>query len=53
MNNRSTLRERGFSLVEMMVSVALGAIVLSAAVQMYTKSLGATWLVTQIGRAHV
>ena len=47
MNNRLTFRERGFSLVEMMVSVALGAIVMAAAVQMYTKSLGATWLVTQ------
>lgn len=47
MNNRNTTRERGFSLVEMMVSVALGAIVLSAAVQMYTKGLGATWLVSQ------
>jgi len=47
MSNRKATREHGFSLVEMMVSVALGAIVLSAAVQMYTKGLGATWLVSQ------
>jgi prepilin-type N-terminal cleavage/methylation domain-containing protein len=47
MRNRLTTRESGFSLVEMMVSVALGAIILSAAVQMYTKSLSATWMVSQ------
>lgn len=47
MNNRRTRRERGFSLVEMMISMALGSIVLAAAVQMYTKSVGATWLVGQ------
>ena len=47
MNNRRTRRARGFSLVEMMISMALGSIVLAAAVQMYTKSVGATWLVGQ------
>src|SRR5271166_2664354 len=47
MNKRLTTRESGFSLLEMMVSVALGAIILSAAVQMYTKSLAATWMVSQ------
>jgi prepilin-type N-terminal cleavage/methylation domain-containing protein len=47
MSNRLIKRESGFSLVEMMASVALGAIVLSAAVQMYTKGLSATWMVTQ------
>jgi prepilin-type N-terminal cleavage/methylation domain-containing protein len=47
MKKRTTNRERGFSLVEMMVSVALGSIVLAAAVQMYTKGLGATWIVNQ------
>jgi prepilin-type N-terminal cleavage/methylation domain-containing protein len=47
MNKRLTNRESGFSLVEMMISVALGAIILSAAVQMYTKSLAATWMVNQ------
>ena len=47
MSNRRTTRERGFSLMEMMVSMALGSIVLAASVEMYTKSLGATWLVGQ------
>ncbi len=47
MNKRLTTRESGFSLVEMMVSVALGSIVLAGAVQMYTKSLAATWMVNQ------
>jgi prepilin-type N-terminal cleavage/methylation domain-containing protein len=47
MNKRLTTRESGFSLVEMMVSMALGAVILSAAVQMYTKSLSATWMVSQ------
>ena len=47
MNKRLTTRESGFSLVEMMISVALGSIVLAGAVQMYTKSLAATWMVNQ------
>jgi prepilin-type N-terminal cleavage/methylation domain-containing protein len=47
MNKRLTTREGGFSLVEMMVSVALGSIVLAGAVQMYTKSLAATWMTNQ------
>jgi prepilin-type N-terminal cleavage/methylation domain-containing protein len=47
MGDRSTTRESGFSLLEMMVSLALGAIVLSAAVMMYTKSVSATWVVAQ------
>src|SRR5271169_4802457 len=47
MNKRLTNRENGFSLVEMMVSVALGSIVLAGAVQMYTKSLAATWMTNQ------
>ena len=47
MGNRLTTRERGFSLLEMMVSLALGAIVLSAAGQIYIKSVSATWTVAQ------
>jgi len=47
MSDHFTTRERGFSLVEMMISLALGGIVLSAAVQMYTKSVGATFIVQQ------
>lgn len=33
--------------MEMTIAMALGAAILAAAVQMYSKSLGATWLVTQ------
>ncbi|MFY9676746.1 MAG: prepilin-type N-terminal cleavage/methylation domain-containing protein [Terriglobales bacterium] len=47
MHKRLTTRESGFSLVEMMVSMALGAIILAAAVQMYTKSVSATFMVSQ------
>ncbi len=37
----------GFTLVEMMVALALGAIVLGAAVQLYTRGVKATWVVSQ------
>jgi prepilin-type N-terminal cleavage/methylation domain-containing protein len=47
MRNRSTKRESGFSLLEMTVSVALGAIVLGAAVQIYIQGVQATWSTTQ------
>src|ERR1017187_9635383 len=47
MGDRLTTRERGFSLLEMMVSLALGAVVLSAAGQIYIKSVSATWTVAQ------
>ncbi|MGA3195411.1 MAG: prepilin-type N-terminal cleavage/methylation domain-containing protein [Terriglobales bacterium] len=40
-------RESGFSLLELMVSVALGAIVLSAAGQIYIQGVSATWTVSQ------
>lgn len=39
--------ERGFSLLEMTIAMALGTVVLAAAVQMYSRSLGATWIVSQ------
>ena len=39
MGDRLTTRESGFSLMEMMVSLALGAIVLSAALQIYIKGV--------------
>ena len=47
MSNSPTTRAHGFSLVEMMVALALGSVVLAASVEMYTKSLNATWLVGQ------
>jgi len=47
MRRRFTIRDRGFSLLEMMIAMALGMIVLGAAVQMYSKGVGATWIVSQ------
>lgn len=47
MIRRSTHRNRGFSLLEMTIAMALGTVVLAAAVQMYSRSLGATWIVSQ------
>jgi prepilin-type N-terminal cleavage/methylation domain-containing protein len=47
MNDRSTKRTRGFSLLEMVVAMALGGIVLAAAVQLYTQGVNATWAVSQ------
>ena len=38
---------RGFTLVELMISMALGLIVLGAAVQLYSKAADATFTVTQ------
>jgi pilin/secretion family protein with methylation motif len=43
----STTRHFGFSLLEMTIAMALGMMVLAAAVQLYSKAVGATWLVTQ------
>ena len=47
MSNRLVTRESGFSLLEMVISMALGTIVLGAAVQIYIQGVGATWTVTQ------
>jgi prepilin-type N-terminal cleavage/methylation domain-containing protein len=47
MHHQRKTRNRGFSLLEMMVAMALGAIVLGAAAQMYSKAVNATWLVSQ------
>jgi len=47
MRRRSIIRHLGFSLLEMTIAMALGLIVLAAAVQLYSKAVGATWLVTQ------
>jgi len=38
---------RGFTLAELLISMALGAIVLGAAVQMYSKAVDSTFTVTQ------
>src|ERR1700692_28960 len=47
MNDRPTRRARGFSLLEMIIAMALGTIVLGAAVQIYSQGVAATWTVTQ------
>ena len=47
MRRMSTNSGRGFTLVEMLVALALGLIVVGAAVQLFSKSLSATWLVSQ------
>jgi prepilin-type N-terminal cleavage/methylation domain-containing protein len=47
MSNRSTKRQSGFSLLEMVIAMALGTIVLGAAVQLYSQGVAATWTVSQ------
>ena len=47
MSDRTKKRESGFSLLEMMIAMALGMIVLGAAVQIYIQGVAATWTVTQ------
>ena len=47
MRDRSNMREAGFSLLEMVIAMALGTIVLGGAVQMYTQGVAATWATTQ------
>ena len=47
MNDHSKKRERGFSLLEVTIALALGTIVLGAAVQLYTQGVTATWTVSQ------
>src|SRR5256885_2156516 len=47
MRRRSIIRHLGFSLLEMTIAMALGLMVLGAAVQLYSKAMGATWIVSQ------
>ena len=47
MSNCQIKRAAGFSLLEMTIALALGAIVLAAAVQIYIQGLNATWIATQ------
>ena len=47
MSHRSTKRQSGYSLLEMTVSIALGSVVLAAAVQIYIQGVNATWTTTQ------
>ena len=47
MRHRATALRLGFTLMELTIAMALGMIVLAAAVQLYSKAMGATWLVSQ------
>lgn len=47
MSGRRTKRESGFSLVEMVIAMALGTIVLAAAVSIYVQGVNATFTVSQ------
>jgi prepilin-type N-terminal cleavage/methylation domain-containing protein len=47
MRTTSKSKRRGFSLLEMMIALALGMIVLGAAVSMYTRGVNATFIVSQ------
>ncbi len=42
-----TNRKRGFTLLEMVVAMALGMVLLAAAVKLYTQGVSATWTVSQ------
>ena len=43
----SMKRAKGFSLLEMIIAMALGTLVLGAAVQIYSQGVAATWTVSQ------
>ena len=43
MSDHSVKRERGFTLLEMVVAMALGTVVLGGAVTIYVQGVGATW----------
>ena len=47
MGDRSTKRESGFSLLEMVIAMAMGTILMGAAVQLYSQGVAATWTVSQ------
>jgi len=47
MSNCSRKRERGFSLLEMVVATALGTLVIAAATQLYIQGVNATWVASQ------
>jgi len=47
MRDRRQKNEIGFSLLEMTIAMALGTLVLGAAVQLYSQGVSATWVVSQ------
>jgi prepilin-type N-terminal cleavage/methylation domain-containing protein len=47
MHHQAKARSKGFTLVEMMIAMALGAVVMAAAVEMFSRSVRGTFLVSQ------
>jgi prepilin-type N-terminal cleavage/methylation domain-containing protein len=47
MRERTQVGSQGFSLLEMMISLALGGIILGAAVSMFSRGMNATWTISQ------
>jgi prepilin-type N-terminal cleavage/methylation domain-containing protein len=47
MQHRSTVRTNGFSLLEMMIAMALGAVVMAAAAEMFSRAVRGTFTVSQ------
>jgi prepilin-type N-terminal cleavage/methylation domain-containing protein len=47
MRSAKKTSNRGFSLIELLIALGVGVLVLGAAVQLFTKSMTATWLVSQ------
>src|ERR1035437_4361373 len=47
MSDQSTKRENGFSLLEMLIAMALGTMVVGAALLLYSQAVRATWTVSQ------
>jgi prepilin-type N-terminal cleavage/methylation domain-containing protein len=42
-----TTSDRGFTLIEMMISLAVGLILVASAVQLFSRGVNATWLISQ------
>lgn len=47
MRSTSMTSGRGFTLVEMLIALTLGLVVVGAAVQLFSRSMSATWIVSQ------
>jgi prepilin-type N-terminal cleavage/methylation domain-containing protein len=47
MKRQATNSARGFTLVEMLIALTLGLLVIGAAVQLFSRSVSATWLISQ------
>ncbi len=47
MRSLSTTSSRGFTLVEMLIALTLGLVVIGAAVQLFSRGVSATWVISQ------